>query len=59
MNTKNDARSRDQRSHISRLTVNLPGEMMTSLKIHAVTRRTTIREVVANLVKQEIDGVRS
>lgn len=58
MNTKNDARLRDQRSHVSRLTVNLPGAMMTALKVHAATRRTTIREVVTNLVKQEIDGER-
>ncbi|MQX78117.1 hypothetical protein [Sinorhizobium medicae] len=45
---------RDRRSRAERLTVDLPAGTLTALKIHVAQRETTIREVVTNLVRQEI-----
>lgn len=56
MNTTNDAHSRDQRSHAARLSVDMPRETLTALKVHAAARETTIRAVVTSLVRKEIGG---
>lgn len=45
---------RDGRSYASRLTVNIPKDTLTALKIHAAQRDTTIREVVTDLIEREI-----
>ncbi len=45
---------RDRRSRAERLTVDLPTGTLTALKIHVAQRETTIREVVTNLVQNEI-----
>jgi hypothetical protein len=59
MNTKSNPHLREGRSHASRLTVDLPRETLTALKIHAAAHETTIREVVTDLVRREIKGVRT
>jgi hypothetical protein len=56
MNTRNEPHLRERRSHASRLTVELTQETMTALKIHAATRQKTIREVVTDLVRKEVEG---
>jgi len=56
MNTKNDPRLRERRSHVSRLTVDLSKETLTALKIHAAARERTIRDVVTDLVTKEVKG---
>lgn len=56
MDTTNNAHSRDQRSYASRLTVDLPRKTMTALKIHAAERDTTIRKVVTDLLRKEVEG---
>ncbi len=45
---------RDRRSRVKRLTVDLPGDALTALKIHAAERETTIRELVTSLIEQAI-----
>lgn len=45
---------RDGRSYASRLTVNIPKDTLTALKIHAAQRDTTIREVVIDLIERAI-----
>ncbi|MGO8332108.1 hypothetical protein ACC778_08280 [Rhizobium ruizarguesonis] len=37
-----------------RLSVDLPSGTLTALKIHAALQETTIREVVADLIKKEL-----
>jgi hypothetical protein len=55
MNTNRNAHPRDRRSYASRLTVVLPVETMTALKIHAAARRMTIREIITQLVRKELE----
>lgn len=44
----------DRRRRAERLTVDLPAGTLTALKVHVAHCETTIREVVTNLVHQEI-----
>jgi hypothetical protein len=46
---------RDRQSRAERLTVDLPAGTLTALKVHVAQRETTIREVVTNLVQNEIE----
>lgn len=55
MNTNKNAHPRDRRSYVSRLTVVLPSETMTALKIHAAARRMTIREIITDMVRKELE----
>ncbi|MGO6813388.1 hypothetical protein ACCS67_00700 [Rhizobium brockwellii] len=50
-----EALRREGRSYASRLTVNIPKETLTALKIHAAQRDTTIREVVTDLIHDAIE----
>lgn len=50
----NTALRRDQRSHVRRLTVDLPKDTLSALKIHAVRRETTIREFITNLIETAV-----
>lgn len=59
MNTNNNPRLRERRSHVSRLTVDLSKETLTALKVHAAARERTIREVVTDLVTKEVEGARA
>ncbi|RCW23173.1 hypothetical protein DFR48_10742 [Ciceribacter lividus] len=43
-----------RRGHADRLTVNLPAGTLTALKVHVAQHKTTIREVVTNLIEREI-----
>lgn len=55
MNTNRNAHQRDRRSYVSRLTVVLPAETMTALKIHAAAHRMTIREIITDMVQRELE----
>jgi len=50
------AHRRVRRSRAERLSVDLPPGTLAALKIHAVLRETTIREVVTSLVQKELEG---
>lgn len=50
----NTARPRDRRSHVRRLTVDLPKGTFSALKIHAIQRETTIREFVTDLIERAV-----
>ncbi|MET4687669.1 hypothetical protein [Sinorhizobium fredii] len=52
--SRNNTRPREGRSHVSRLTINIPKGTLTALKIHVAQRETTIREIVTDLIEKEI-----
>jgi hypothetical protein len=52
--SENTARLRDRRSHVRRLTVDLPKGTLSALKIHAIQRETTIREFVTDLIQNAV-----
>lgn len=54
MKPADEALRRDGRSYASRLTVSIPKDTLTALKIHAAQRDTTIRKVVTDLIEREI-----
>ncbi|MGR9423633.1 hypothetical protein [Rhizobium leguminosarum] len=45
---------RDRRSRVKRLTIDVPGDVLTALKIHAARHETTIRELVTSLIERAI-----
>jgi hypothetical protein len=48
------ARLRERRSHVRRLTVDLPKGTFSTLKIHAIQRETTIRQFVTDLIQKAV-----
>ncbi len=56
METKpaHNALRREGRSRASRLTVTIPKDTLTALKIHAAQHETTIRGIVIDLIENEI-----
>ncbi|MGX5722829.1 hypothetical protein [Shinella zoogloeoides] len=53
--TDNTAQGRGGRSFARKLTVEMPAETLTALKIHAAQRQTTVRQIVTRLVAAEIE----
>ncbi|MGO7727952.1 hypothetical protein [Rhizobium leguminosarum] len=52
--TSSDTHRPDDRTRAERLTVNLPAGTLAALKIHVAQREKTIREVVTDLIQNEI-----